>query len=176
MCGLASNVGFQVSSQLNVFFGLRSSLHNRFQLLGMADHGYLPRIFSVRSRHGTPTYGILLGTFVIILMTLLDLEGLIEMLNFQYSVSLLMEYAAFVKLRISRPDLPRPYRIPFSTAGCILLFVLPVTMTLLIMCLASRWTLLFSLVFNLGALLTYHLLKGNHRKVYENVANTNLTV
>lgn len=48
--------------------------------MGMADRGYLPPIFSIRSRHGTPTYGIVLGAVVIVLMTLSDLEGLIEML------------------------------------------------------------------------------------------------
>eukprot|EP00977_Amphora_coffeiformis_P004873 scaffold1048_cov90-Amphora_coffeaeformis.AAC.6 len=78
--------------------------------MGMADRGYLPHIFSKRSRHGTPTYGILLGATVIILMTLSDLEGLIEMLNFQYAISLMMEYCAFLKLRVSHADMHRPYR------------------------------------------------------------------
>lgn len=75
-----------------------------YQLMGMADRGFLPKIFSTRSRFGTPTYGIVLSVAVIILMGNFDLERLIEMLNLNYSVSLLMEYAAFLKLRISKPD------------------------------------------------------------------------
>lgn len=75
-----------------------------FQLMGMAERGFVPKIFAARSRHGTPTFGILLGVAVIIAMGSFDLEELIEMLNFNYAISLLMEYAAFVKLRICKPD------------------------------------------------------------------------
>lgn len=124
--------------------------------MGMAERGYLPAFFSIRSRHGTPTYGILTGTLVIVLMTLSDLEGLIEMLNFQYSISLLMEYAAFIQLRRTHADLPRPYRIPLNTLGCCLLFTLPVVMTLLVMALASWTTLAFSLAVNAFGLAMYH--------------------
>jgi len=93
-----------------------------FQLMGMADRGYLPKSFSERSRHGTPTYGLLLGTAVIVAVGLSDLDKLIEMLNFNDALSVLFEYAAFFKLRVSRPDLARPYRIPLNTLGCVLFF------------------------------------------------------
>ena len=145
----------------------------RFQLMGMADRGYLPDIFSTRSQHGTPTYGILIGTLIIVLMTLSDLDGLIEMLNFQYAVALLMEYAAFIKLRIDQPDLDRPYRIPLGTVGCILLFIPPVGMTILIMFLASWTTLIFSVAVNVAGILLYCTMKGKE-KSYEHV-NTVMT-
>lgn len=144
--------------------------------MGMADRGYLPAIFSIRSRHGTPTYGILLGTMVIVLMTLSDLDGLIEMLNFQYSISLIMEYAAFIKLRIAQPDMHRPYRIPLGTVGCILLFIPPVVMTLIIMALASWSTLLFSLVVNVAGLGIYWVRNGRASKLsYEHVVTNTAT-
>ena len=47
-----------------------------FQLMGMADRGHLPKIFSKRSRHGTPTYGIILGTAIIICMGVSNLDEL----------------------------------------------------------------------------------------------------
>jgi amino acid transporter len=75
-----------------------------FQLMGMADRGFVPKIFGIRSRHGTPTYGILLGVTVIVAMGHFNLDKLIELLNFNYAISLLMEYAAFIKLRISKPN------------------------------------------------------------------------
>ena len=37
-----------------------------YQLLGMAERGLIPAIFGIRSSHGTPTYGIILGTMVIV--------------------------------------------------------------------------------------------------------------
>lgn len=75
-----------------------------YQLMGMSDRGFVPKVFGIRSRYGTPTYGILLGVFVIIAMGSFNLDKLIEMLNFNYAISLLMEYGAFIKLRISKPD------------------------------------------------------------------------
>jgi hypothetical protein len=52
--------------------------------------------------------------------------------------------------------------------------ILPVSLTCLVMCLASWWTLVFSLVFNICGLLLYHIMKGK-RKTYETVVNTDTT-
>jgi len=116
-----------------------------FQLMGMADRGHLPKIFSKRSRHGTPTYGIILGTAVIVVMGASDLDTLIEMLNFNYAVALLMEYAAFFKLRISRPELERPYRIPLNTFGCVIFFLPAIACTVAVMLLATYTTITFAI-------------------------------
>lgn len=116
-----------------------------FQLMGMADRGHLPKICGKRSKHGTPTYGIILGTAVIVGMGVSDLDTLIEMLNFNYAIALLLEYAAFFKLRISKPNLERPYRIPLNTFGCALFFFPAIAATLLLMSLATYTTLLFAL-------------------------------
>jgi amino acid transporter len=124
-----------------------------FQLMGMADRGHLPKIFSKRSRHGTPTNGIMLGTAVIVVMGVSDFESLIEMLNFNYALSLLMEYAAFIKLRISRPDVERPYKIPLGTIGCTILFTPPIMLTVLVLGLATYATYAFVLVVNIVGLL-----------------------
>jgi amino acid transporter len=75
-----------------------------YQLMGMADRGLVPKIFGRRSRFGTPTYGIVTGTLVIFALGVADFDSLVEMLNFAYSLSLLMEFAAFIKLRITDED------------------------------------------------------------------------
>jgi len=116
-----------------------------FQLLGMADRGYLPEVFSQRSKHGTPTHGLLLGTVVICVLAVSDLDSLIEMLNFNYGFALLFEYAAFFRLRTAKPGLERPYKIPLGTVGCALFFFPTVAMTILVMSLATYETYLFSL-------------------------------
>ncbi|KAL3915587.1 MAG: hypothetical protein SGILL_005579, partial [Bacillariaceae sp.] len=127
-----------------------------YQLCGMAERGFVPEVFSRRSRHGTPTYAILLGVTVIVVMgNLVDLEAIIEMLNLNYAISLIMEYGAFVKLRMSKPQVHRPFRIPFGTAGCIALLSLPVTATLAVILVASYKTLAFSVVVNLIGVLLY---------------------
>jgi amino acid transporter len=75
-----------------------------FQLMGMAERGYLPKIFQKRSKYGTPTNGIILGTFVIIVFGCADFGQLLELLNANYAIALLLEYAAFVKLRLYHKD------------------------------------------------------------------------
>jgi amino acid transporter len=145
-----------------------------FQVMGMADRGYVPKIFSTRSRYETPSYGILLGLVIVLTMVVGDISSIIEMLNFNYAMyvmccicllpflcqranvsraivahlysSLLMEYAAFLKLRISKPEVPRPYRIPLSTVGCFIALTPTFAATLLVMALADFYTLGFSLL------------------------------
>jgi amino acid transporter len=75
-----------------------------YQLMGMADRGLIPKWFAKRSRYDTPVNGIVIGTLVIVLMSVADFDQLVEMLNFAYSFSYLMEFAAFVKLRITDGD------------------------------------------------------------------------
>ena len=71
-------------------------------IMGMAERGYLPKVFATRSeRFGTPVYGILTCLVIILLMGLADFGQLVEMMNSCYALSLLMEYAAFIKLRFS---------------------------------------------------------------------------
>ena len=75
-----------------------------YQLMGMADRGLIPKLFCKRSRFGTPTNGILLGTLVIIAMGVANFDQLVEMLNFAYAIAMLLEFAAFIKLRITDED------------------------------------------------------------------------
>jgi amino acid transporter len=75
-----------------------------YQLMGMADRGLIPKWFAKRSRFDTPVNGIFVGTLVIIFMSVADFNELVEMLNFAYSFSYLLEFAAFIKLRITDSD------------------------------------------------------------------------
>jgi amino acid transporter len=137
-----------------------------FQLMGMAERGLIPKVFAKRSRFQTPTNGIITGVIVILAVSLADFEQLVAMLNFAYSLALIMQFAAFVQLRISQPDgtypLPlymsfptsdhenmnicapgsadRPYRVPLSTLGCALFVTPPTCFLAYILCTASRLT------------------------------------
>ena len=80
---------------------------------------------------------------------------LIEMLNFNYAISLLLEYCAFIKLRISQPDLHRPWRIPLSTVGCIIALIPTFVFTMIVLGLADYRTYLFSIAANVVGLAAY---------------------
>ena len=75
-----------------------------FKIMGMAERGYLPKWFKARSKYGTPTAGILTNTIVIIALGTADFGQLLELLNCTYIVSVLLEHAAFVKLRLYHKD------------------------------------------------------------------------
>lgn len=49
-----------------------------WQLMGMAERGYLPKILAQRSRYNTPKYGIAIGLLVIIAMSVADFSQLVE--------------------------------------------------------------------------------------------------
>lgn len=85
----------------------------------VAERGILPKIFSTRSKHGTPTAGIVFNTMVIIAFSCADFGQLLELLNSVYAISLLMEYAAFVKLRLYHKDCK-----PFVCAGLCVMILL----------------------------------------------------
>jgi len=123
-------------SNLALFEAEMSS--DAFQLMGMAERGYLPKIFQTRSKFGTPTAGIVFNTIVIVAFSCADFGQLLELLNSVYAMSLLMEYAAFVKLRLYHKELQRPYRIPVPDWAAVLI-VMPPTIGILFVFATSNW-------------------------------------
>jgi len=123
-------------SNLGQFLAEMSS--DAYLLMGMAEEGYLPPLLARRSKFGTPAYGILVGTVVVISFGWADFGVLIELLNANYAISLLLEYGAFVWLRVHRKDMYRPYRVPIPDWAAVLL-VLPPIVGILIIFLVSSW-------------------------------------
>ncbi|KAH0880280.1 hypothetical protein HID58_067674 [Brassica napus] len=70
--------------------------------------------------------------------------GMLPAFFAQRLVRMLLEFAAFVKLRIKKPDLNRPYRIPLNTFGTLLLCLPPSLLVILVMVLAAPKTFLIS--------------------------------
>jgi amino acid transporter len=127
-----------------------------YQIMGMAERGHIPPIFKERSRHGTPTYGIMLGLLVIIILAgVSNLDQLIELLNFNYALAVLMEYCAFIRLRFVRDDIPRPWKLPLNKYGCLVYFFPTIAITVLTLSLATYTTLLFSLCVNVVGVILY---------------------
>jgi amino acid transporter len=134
-----------------------------YQLLGMSERGFLPEAFSKRSRHGTPTLAIIFSSIGIVVMASFDFLLIVEMLNLIYCMAEILVFASFIKLRISCPDLKRPFRIPLSTGGCILM-VAPATFLLGVMLLLpivrGRWgVILWALAGTVLGIVLYPLLQ-----------------
>ncbi|GAB2292140.1 hypothetical protein Dimus_026391 [Dionaea muscipula] len=129
-------------SNLGLFEAEMSS--DAFQLLGMSQLGMLPPIFAARSKYRTPTFSILCSATGVIFLSWMTFQEIVELLNFLYSVAMLLEFAAFVRLRVIKPDLHRPYRVPVGTFGAVLVCLAPAFLLILVMCLASFKTVLVS--------------------------------
>ncbi|MCD9559694.1 hypothetical protein HAX54_017856 [Datura stramonium] len=129
-------------SNMGLFEAEMSS--DAFQLLGMSEMGMLPSIFASRSKYGTPTINILCSAAGVIFISWMSFQEIVEFLNFLYSVGTLLEFAAFIKLRIKKPFLHRPYKVPLQTFGAIMLCLPPALLLLFVMYLASLKTYIVS--------------------------------
>jgi amino acid transporter len=96
------------ASQIGQFQAEMSS--DSYQLQGMAERGFLPKCLARRSKHGTPTVGILLSSLGVVCLGFFSFVDIVEMLNAVYCLAELLEFAAFVWLRVTAPALPRPYK------------------------------------------------------------------
>lgn len=74
----------------------------------------------------------------------MSFQEILEFLNFLYALGMLLEFAAFIRLRIKKPDLYRPYKVPLQTFGVTMLCLPPTVLLILVMCLASIRTFIVS--------------------------------
>ncbi|KAG2428029.1 hypothetical protein HXX76_012014 [Chlamydomonas incerta] len=102
-----------------------------YQVQGMAERGFLPKVLGRRSRHGTPVYGILLSSLGVLCLASMSFVEIVTLLNAIYCLAELLEFAAYVWLRIKQPDLPRPYKVPLPVWGLVLM-LLPASALLLV--------------------------------------------
>ncbi|KAI4295749.1 hypothetical protein L6164_035760 [Bauhinia variegata] len=150
-------------SNLGLFEAEMSS--DAFQLLGMSKMGMLPAIFASRSKYGTPTVSILFSATGVIFLSWMSFQEILEFLNFLYAIGMLLEFAAFIRLRLKKPDLHRPYKIPLQTFGVTMLCLPPALLLVFVMCLASLRTFFVSgAVIVVGFIIYPILVQAKKRK------------
>jgi len=76
---------------------------------------------------------------------------------FLYATALVLEFAALIWLRLKRPEMSRPYRVPFGIPGVIAISVPPVALCLLSIVLSNGATKYVSLGGIAIGLLVYYL-------------------
>ncbi|OWM80446.1 probable polyamine transporter At1g31830 isoform X2 [Punica granatum] len=136
--------GASALSNMGMFVAEMSS--DSFQLLGMAERGMLPEFFAKRSRYGTPLTGIIFSASGVILLSWLSFQEIVAAENFLYCFGMIMEFVAFVKLRVKHPEAARPYKIPIGTVGSILMCIPPTVLLLVVVALASHKVMALSLL------------------------------
>lgn len=150
-------------SCVGLFIAQMSS--SSFQLLGMADMGILPSVFSFRSAYGTPTIGILLSACGA-LLSFMSFQEVLEAANALYSCGMVLEFAAFIWLRIKEPSHPRPFRVPLGTIGVILMCFPPCALLVFVVALSSLKVILIVFLATVIGLVVYLFLGYSKRKTW----------
>jgi amino acid transporter len=92
----------------------------------LAEDGYLPKAFTRRlPRSGAPWVAILACAGAYACCLGLGFQRLVQIDIMLYGLSLVLEFAALVRLRLKEPGLPRPFRVPGGLAGVTALGVPP---------------------------------------------------
>lgn len=131
-------------SNMGMFVAEMSS--DSFQLLGMAEQGMLPEFFAKRSKYKTPLTGILFSASGVILLSWLSFQEIVAAENSLYCFGMIMEFMAFVTLRVKYPNASRPYKVPVGTTGAILMCIPPTIFVFLVLALAPSKVMVISLL------------------------------
>ncbi len=97
----------------------------------MAMDGWLPQSFTKVNRFGVPWLSVLVCAVAWVIALSLGFVALIELDVAIYGLSLILEFAALIALRIKQPDLPRPFRVPGGLLGCFLAAAGPTALIIL---------------------------------------------
>lgn len=154
--------GAAAMSNMGMFVAEMSG--DSFQLLGMAERGMLPEFLARRSRHGTPVVGILFSASGVLLLSWLSFQEIVAAENFLYCFGMILEFIAFVRLRVVAGDAPRPYRIPVGTVGAVLMCVPPTILICVVLGLSSLKVMVVSLVAVALGLVLQPCIKHSEKK------------
>ena len=100
----------------------------------LAEDGFLPRLFARRNpRTGAPVLSIFACALAWALALNLSFAKLIILDVLLTGLSILLEFASLIVLRLREPALPRPYRVPGGMAGAIGISICPAALLVLAM-------------------------------------------
>ncbi len=142
----------------------------------ISQDGLAPKFFqSLHKKYKTPVASIVftcLLAFALLCYNQISEAGfaaLIEFQTFVFFATYIMLMWAMIMLRIKRPELPRPYKVPLPTWGLVC-YAIPVVV-ICFYCIFTSGTsaLLGAAIFGLGAPLSYFLFK----KIYGGVDGPN---
>jgi amino acid transporter len=104
----------------------------------LARDGYLGAwLGSIHPRFGTPWAAVLVSAVFYAGFAAFSFKELIVLNIWLYSLTLILELAAFVRLRVAHPQMPRPWRVPGGAAGMLVVALLPSALCLLAMATAG---------------------------------------
>jgi amino acid transporter len=134
----------------------------------LARDGFMPRALAVlHPRFGTPWAAVVVSAAAYAALAMFSFKELIVLNVWLYSLSLLVELAAFVWLRRRAPDLPRPWRVPGGFATAVVVAALPSAFALLAMATAGWVDALAGVAAALSGLPAYWIARSARRPAVE---------
>jgi amino acid transporter len=96
----------------------------------MAADGLLPRVLAKHTSRGVPWVAVLACGTAWALCSGMSFERLIELDILLYGLSLVLEFAALIALRVREPEMRRPFRIPGGLGIAAMLSAMPTALVL----------------------------------------------
>ena len=107
----------------------------------MARRGMLPDALAAQHvKFVTPWKALLVNSIGVAALMPFSFQELIEVDMFLYAAAMILEFAALIWLRVRRPEMARPYRVPFGLGGTIAISIPPIALCLLSIALANGAT------------------------------------
>ncbi|WP_425144746.1 APC family permease [Deinococcus sp.] len=92
----------------------------------LAADRYFPQGLTTRHpRYGTPVVSIIVCAVIYALLSVQTFSSLLNVTVLMYGVSLLLQFAALIALRLREPRMRRPFRIPGGLPAVVVLSLLP---------------------------------------------------
>ena len=129
------------------------------QVAGMADRGILPKFLGERNQHGSPTYGVLLSASGVVCLGWLSFSQVVDMLNLLFCFGQAIEFCAFLHLRRTQPDMPRPFKIGVGLVGMCVMLAFPLMFIFVIISFSSLTSLVISSTLAALGVLVWYLLE-----------------
>ncbi len=126
--GATSNFITAIALTLGLGASLPTQIYGYGRIIfALSRAGYLPRQISVTSKSKTPYRALILGTSVgLICVMLVDIGSnqvdalILNMAVFAALISYILVMLSYIKLKFSRPDLPRAYESPLGITGAVI--------------------------------------------------------
>lgn len=138
-----------------------------YQVLGMAELGFLPVFLGMRSRwFNTPWVGILVSTIIALAGSCLDFADIISSVNFLYCLVMLLEFASFLWLRRKLPNIKRPFRVPMELPDLVIMCLIPCGFPVYVMAVATTTVYLVSAILTFLSIVWYFLINLCRSKMW----------
>ena len=131
----------------------------------MAEDGYMSEVLTRRHpRFGTPWIAIIFSATIYALLAWKSLTQLISVYVWLRIATSILTVLSAWKLRRSRPDLPRPFRIPWGRKGLVYAVLAPILMSVFALFGSDRFALRWGPVALLLGPLAYLFLRRKETK------------